>query len=108
MNEHDTTTRRTTLEHTRAALQVLEHTTEAGLPAPFTMCADNYAIDFGFLSLDDLTAWSTWLDEPITDRTGATGKAYYNVAGAALKQPIRCWHLSPTAAHKTPLTVVSS
>lgn len=109
MTTQDTTTPTTTLGHVRAALLILEHTTDAGLPDPFTMGANEYSIDFGFLTLDDLVAWSTWLDEPISDRIGATGRTHYDLAGVALEQPIRCWHVTRTATvAKTPLTVVPS
>lgn len=103
------TTTPTTLAMLRAAHLVLDHAWVSGLPMPFTAAATEHRIDYGFASLADLAAWSTWLDEPIDDHVSKVGDVHHRVDGVALEQKVSCWHITHATrtAPRASLSVVA-
>lgn len=72
----------------RAALLIVEHAERIGLPAPCTINVGAYSTSFSVDTLEELTDWAAWLEEPIKDSVSAAGNAHYNVDGLALDHPI--------------------
>jgi hypothetical protein len=71
----------------RAAVQILEAAESAGLPLPFTTTASEYRVTIQFLRLDDLAAWSTYLEEPISEEPHE-GNTVAMVSASMFEQPL--------------------
>jgi hypothetical protein len=92
-----TTETRPYLVETSEALQrILTHTAAAGLPLPdaASVYTRDYTcphIELFFVSLEHLTEWSRWTEQPISiDEAGHT----YELTGTALGHPIRCLYVA--------------
>lgn len=78
--------------HAHGVAMVLDHAEAHGLPMPTTVVIDalvTMAVD----TLDDLTVWAMYLEEPISSHrhTGDHRLVHHEVRGDALEQPIVVW-----------------
>jgi hypothetical protein len=86
---------------TNGALTILKAAQAGGLPMPDQIIVmdlhSTSTLTFYVRNLDELTHWSTWLDEPISDQViGA--RVHHAVDGEMFDQPLRILAITKAAA----------
>jgi hypothetical protein len=79
-------------KNARAAHAVIEHAANVGLPMPHTVTVHegDEPTSFQFDSLVELTEWSRWTEQPITEHEGQAGAIHHYVHATELDHAIKC------------------
>lgn len=76
------------VQQAHALAAVLQHADNVGLPMPFVAAVHDYReVTLQLNTLDDLSEWAVWLDEP-TAESEHEGHTHHIVVGQALEQAI--------------------